>query len=71
MRQPVLAPDGHTVALVTDSPNPEESNVVLQFFDTETGEFTRADVPDNGVARPPGPGLAPDGEVPAVRAQRP
>lgn len=49
MRQPVLAPDGRTVALVTDSPNPEESNVVLQFFDIETGEFTPVDVPDNGV----------------------
>ena len=33
MRQPVLSPDGKTIAMVTDAPNPEESNVVLQFFD--------------------------------------
>lgn len=49
MRQPVLAPDGRTVAIVTDAPNPEESNVVLQFLDLDTGTFTAADVPDNGV----------------------
>jgi dipeptidyl aminopeptidase/acylaminoacyl peptidase len=49
MRQPVLGPDGRTVAMVTDAPSPEESNVVLQFYDVETGAFTPIDVPDNGV----------------------
>jgi dipeptidyl aminopeptidase/acylaminoacyl peptidase len=49
MRQPVLGPDGRTVAMVTDAPSPEESNVVLQFYDVETGGFTPIDVPDNGV----------------------
>jgi dipeptidyl aminopeptidase/acylaminoacyl peptidase len=49
MRQPVLGPDGTTVALISDAPNPEESNMVLQFYDLETGEFTPVDVPDNGV----------------------
>ncbi len=49
MRQPVLSPDGHTVAIITDAPNPEESNVVLQFLDLDTGTFTAVDAPDNGV----------------------
>ena len=49
MRQPVLSPDGKTVALVTDAPNPDESNVVLQFFDLETKKLRRAGVKESGV----------------------
>ena len=44
MRQPVLSPDGATIALVTDAPKPDDSNVVLQFFDTKTKKLTRAGV---------------------------
>ena len=33
IRQPTVSPDGKTVALVTDAPDPDNSNVVLQFFD--------------------------------------
>jgi Tol biopolymer transport system component len=46
IRQPVVAPDGHTVALVSDGPDPTRSDVVLQFFDTVTGKLTRANVPE-------------------------
>ena len=49
MRQPVLSPDGKTIALVTDAPNPEESNVVLQFFDVATKKLRRAGVKESGV----------------------
>jgi Tol biopolymer transport system component len=49
MRQPVLSPDGKTIALVTDAPNPEESNVVLQFFDVGTKKLRRAGVAESGV----------------------
>jgi Tol biopolymer transport system component len=49
MRQPVLSPDGTTVALVTDAPDPDDSNVVLQFLDVATGELRRAGVRENGV----------------------
>lgn len=49
IRQPVLSPDGRTVALVSDAPNPEDQNMVLQFYDLESETFTAADVPDNGV----------------------
>jgi Tol biopolymer transport system component len=49
MRQPVLSPDGTTIALVTDAPNPDESNVVLQFFDLETKKLQRSGVTESGV----------------------
>ncbi len=49
MRQPVLAPDGRTIALVTDAPNPGEDNVVLKFFDIETKKLRAAGVRANGV----------------------
>ena len=35
MRQPVLSPNGKTIALVTDAPDPDDSNVVLQFYDVD------------------------------------
>ena len=40
MRQPVLSPDGKTIALVTDAPDPDESNVVLQFYDIARKRLT-------------------------------
>ena len=32
LRQPVPSPDGKTVALVSDGPNPLQSDIVLQLF---------------------------------------
>jgi dipeptidyl aminopeptidase/acylaminoacyl peptidase len=46
IRQPVISPDGHTIALVSDGPDPTRSDVVLQFYDTRTGKLTRAPVPE-------------------------
>lgn len=39
LRQPVLGPDLRTIALVSDAPDPTESDVVLQTFDLETSEL--------------------------------
>jgi Tol biopolymer transport system component len=44
IRQPVMGPDGHTIALVSDGPDPTRSDVVLQFYDTKTNKMTRAPV---------------------------
>ncbi len=41
MRQPVLSPDGHTIAVVSDGTDPGASDIVMQFYDTETGKFTK------------------------------
>ena len=60
MRQPVLSPDGGTIALVTDAPNPGDSNVVLQFFDVTTKRLSRAGVRENGVLGHQDPEWRPD-----------
>jgi dipeptidyl aminopeptidase/acylaminoacyl peptidase len=44
LRQPVLSPDGHTIALLSDGPDPTKSDVVLQFYDLLTKKLTRASV---------------------------
>jgi Tol biopolymer transport system component len=63
MRQPVLSPDGKTIALVTDAPNPDDSNVVLQFFDIETKKLRRAGVKESGVLGHQDPEWRPDGRL--------
>ena len=49
MRQPVLSPDGKTIALVTDAPNPGDDDIMLKFFDVETKKLRAAGVRTNGV----------------------
>lgn len=63
MRQPVLSPDGTTIAMVTDAPKPDESNVVLQFFDVETKKLKRAGVRENEVLGHQDPEWRPDGRL--------
>ena len=63
MRQPVLSPDGSTIALVTDAPDPDDSNVVLQFLDVATGDIRRSDVRENGVLGHQDPEWRPDGRL--------
>ena len=63
MRQPVLSPDGETIALVTDAPNPGDSNVVLKFFNVETKKLRRPDVRQSGVLGHQDPEWRPDGRV--------
>ena len=36
IRQPVLSPDGQTLAMVSDRPDPSNDDVVLQFYDLTT-----------------------------------
>ena len=36
IRQPVLSPDGRTLAMVSDRPDPANDDVVLQFYDLTT-----------------------------------
>jgi Tol biopolymer transport system component len=43
LRGPVMSPDGATIAVTSDAPDPAESPVVLQFLDPDTGEMTAAD----------------------------
>src|SRR4029077_20425773 len=46
LRQPVMSPDNKTMALFSDAPDPSNSDVVLQYFNTKTGKLTRSGVPE-------------------------
>ena len=46
LRQPVLSPDGKTIALLSDAPTPSRSDVVVQFYDLETKKLTRPNIPE-------------------------
>ncbi len=46
LRQPVMSPNGHTLALFSDGPDPTASNVVLQFYDIATHKLTKVKVPE-------------------------
>ncbi len=61
MRQPVLSPDGKTIALITDAPNPGEDQVVLKFFNVETKKLRAAGVRASGVLGHQDPEWRPDG----------
>jgi Tol biopolymer transport system component len=60
MRDPVLALDGHTIAVASDGPDPRESDVTIQFFDTATGKFTNPKLRQSGLGYQD-PAWAPDG----------
>ncbi len=62
MRQPVLSPDGKTIALVTDAPDPDKTDVVLQFFDMAKKRLTRVPVRENQVLGHQDPEWRPDGK---------
>lgn len=46
IRQPVLSPDGHTLAMVSDGPDPTRSDVILQFYDLQTKKRTIPPAPE-------------------------
>jgi Tol biopolymer transport system component len=63
IRQPVLGPDGKTLAMVSDGPDPTKSDVVLQFYDLSKKKRT---VPAVSEVTPLGhqdPAWRPDGKV--------
>jgi len=62
IRQPVLSPDGRTLAMVSDRPDPSNSDVVLQFYDLTT---KKSRVPNLAETPPLGhqdPSWRPDGK---------
>jgi dipeptidyl aminopeptidase/acylaminoacyl peptidase len=46
LRQPAVSPDGKTVALVSDAPDPEDSDVVVQLVDVGSGTLTNPGLPE-------------------------
>jgi Tol biopolymer transport system component len=63
LRQPVLSPDGHTIAVVSDAPDPTRNDVVLQLYDTETKKFTKPKLAQTAPLGHQDPAWRPDGKV--------
>ncbi len=63
IRQPVLSPDGHTLAILTDLPNPTVGDVVLKLYDIKTGKITTPNVPEVPPLGHQDPAWRPDGKV--------
>lgn len=63
LRQPRLSPDGRTVALLSDGPDPTTSDVVLQLFDLQTKKMRAGGVAENPPLGHQDPAWRPDGKV--------
>ena len=66
IREPVLGPDGRTVAVVSDGPDATKSDVVLQFFDLKTQNMTKAKMSEVAPLGHQDPAWRPDGNVVAI-----
>ncbi len=71
IRQPAIAPDGSKIAVVSDAPNPDQSTVVLQFWNPGDEEVQQGRCRRERRPRSSGPRVAPRRQVPPVRPQRP
>jgi Tol biopolymer transport system component len=63
IREPVLSPDGETLAMVSDRPDPSRSDVVLQFYDTTTKKSTVPKLTEEAPLGHQDPAWRPDGKV--------
>jgi Tol biopolymer transport system component len=61
IRQPVPAPDGKQVAMLTDGPDPTKSDVVMKLFDLATGKLTALNAPQTAPLGHQDPAWRPDG----------
>jgi dipeptidyl aminopeptidase/acylaminoacyl peptidase len=61
IRQPAPSPDGLTVALLSDGPDPTDRNVVLQLFDLATGAMTPVNASEQAPLGHQDPAWRPDG----------
>jgi sugar lactone lactonase YvrE len=63
LRQPVLSPDGRTIALLSDAPDALQNDVVLQFFDLKTRKLRNPRVPETSPLGHQDPAWRSDGQV--------
>jgi dipeptidyl aminopeptidase/acylaminoacyl peptidase len=63
LHQPVMAPDGSRLAVISDGPVPSESDVVLKFLDPGTGQLTSAGAAKDFLLGHQDPAWAPDGSA--------
>lgn len=62
IREPAVSPDGETVALTSDGPDPTKRNVVVQLLDLDSGKFTRPNLPETAPLGHQNPEWRPDGK---------
>lgn len=62
IRQPVPSPDGRTIALISDGPNPLQSDIVLQTYDVTAKRLTSLGLPESGALGHQDPAWRPDGK---------
>ena len=63
IREPVLSPDGKTLAMVSDRPDPSQSDVVLQLYDLTTKKSTIPKLSETSPLGHQDPTWRPDGKV--------
>ena len=61
IRDPAVAPDGKTVAVVSDGPDPTQSNVVLGLVNVARGRLSPLGLPENAPYGHQDPAWRPDG----------
>lgn len=63
LRQPVPSPDGTTIAVVSDGPNPLQSDIVLKTYDLAKKKLTALNVPESLHLGHQDPAWRPDGKA--------
>ena len=63
MRQPTPTPDGKSVIVVSDGPNPLQSDIVLKRFDISSGKLTPLNQPESSHLGHQDPAWRPDGKL--------
>jgi len=62
IEQPSISPDGRTAAIITDGPNPKQSDIVLKFLSLASGQITNPHLPELGGLGHQDPAFSPDGK---------
>jgi Tol biopolymer transport system component len=63
IREPVVSPDGTTLAMVSDRPDPSQSDVVLQLYDLTTKKSTKPKIAETPPLGHQDPTWRPDGKA--------
>ena len=66
---PVVSPDGTTIAMTSDLPDPSRSDVTLKLLQPQVEEDQQPGPGPEGAAGPPGSGLATRRQAPGLRAR--
>jgi Tol biopolymer transport system component len=63
IREPVVSPDGTTLAMVSDRPDPSQSDVILQLYDLTTKKSTIPKIAETSPLGHQDPAWRPDGKA--------